>query len=95
MTTTNLATAKEVATAVASLGFQASSETLGAISRNCREDFLEHLSRCITDQDQDGSSKKFIGNLLRCLAQIPADNGKKWQAYAMVIRRQTILRQSF
>lgn len=68
MTTTNLATAKEVATAVASLGFQASSETLGAISRNCREDFLEHLSRCITDQDQDGISKKFIGNLLRCLA---------------------------
>ena len=68
MTTTNLATAKEVATAIASLGFQASRETLGAISRNCREDFLEHLSRCITDQDQDGSSKKFISNLLRCLA---------------------------
>lgn len=68
MTTTNLATAKEVATAVSSLGFQAPGETLRAISRTCRDDFLEHLSLCVTGQDPDGTSKKFIGNMLRCLS---------------------------
>lgn len=71
MTTTikaKFATARDVANAIASLGFQASNESIGAISRNCREEFLEHLSKCIAGQDQDGLSKKTIGNLIRCLS---------------------------
>ena len=64
----NFATAREVATAVSSLGYQVCHDTLGAISRNCRDEFLEHLSRCVTSQDNEGNSNKFIGNLLRCLA---------------------------
>lgn len=67
-TKTNFATARDVANAIASLGFQASNESIGAISRNCREEFLEHLSKCISGQDRDGLSKKTIGNLIRCLS---------------------------
>lgn len=64
----NFATAREVAAAVSSLGYQVSHDTLGAISRNCRDEFLEHLSRCVTSQDREGSSSKFISNLIRCLS---------------------------
>ena len=67
-TTANLATAREEATALSSLGFQPSGETIRTISRNCREQFLEHLSKCITGQDTEGHSKKAIGTLLRCLS---------------------------
>ena len=67
-TTTSFATAKEVATAMASLGYQVPAETLLAISRHCRDDFLGHLSKCISGQDTEGTSKKAIGNLIRCLA---------------------------
>ncbi len=68
MTTANMATAKEVGMAVASLGFQVTPQALGAISRVCRDDFLEHLSRCVSGQDADGTSTKFVGNLVRCLS---------------------------
>lgn len=61
-------TAKDVSNAMASLGFQAPQETLAAISRNCREDFLGHLTNCVSGQDDEGISKKAIGNLIRCLA---------------------------
>ena len=61
-------TAKDVSNAIASLGFQAPQETLAAISRNCREDFLGHLTNCVSGQDDEGISKKAIGNLIRCLA---------------------------
>lgn len=67
-TTTTIATAREVSAAIASLGYQASAETLGAISRNCRDEFLGHLSRCVTGQDADGASLKVIDNLLRALS---------------------------
>ena len=67
-TTTNFATAKEVTSALSSLGFQPSVETIQTISRNCREQFLENLSKCITGQDGDGASKKMISNLLRSLS---------------------------
>jgi hypothetical protein len=67
-TTTNFATAKEVTSALSSLGFQPSVETIQTISRNCREQFLENLSKCITGQDLDGASKKMISNLLRSLS---------------------------
>ena len=66
--TTRFTTAKDVASAVASLGYQASQETLAAISRNCRDEFLEHLTNCVSGQDEDGISKRTIGNLIRCLA---------------------------
>lgn len=66
--TANFATAREVATALSSLGFQPSGDTIKTISRNCREQFLEHLSKCITGQDAEGQSKKVISNLLRCLS---------------------------
>lgn len=66
--TTTIATAREVSAAIASLGYQASAETLGAISRNCRDEFLGHLSRCVTGQDADGASLKVIDNLLRALS---------------------------
>lgn len=75
-TTTALATAREVSAAIASLGYQVSAETLAAISRNCRDEFLEHLSRCVTDQDADGSARKAIDNLLRALSP---DSLKKLQ----------------
>ena len=68
MTTTNFATARDVTTALSSLGFQPSVETIQTISRNCREQFLNHLSKCITGQDAEGNSKKVIGSLLRCLS---------------------------
>lgn len=68
MTTTNFATARDVTTALSSLGFQPSVETIQTISRNCREQFLDHLSKCIAGQDTDGQSKKAIGSLLRCLS---------------------------
>ena len=42
----NFASAKEVSAAITTIGFQASAETLGAISRNCRDEFLDHLSKC-------------------------------------------------
>ena len=67
-TTTSFATAKDVSSAITSLGFQASADTLGAISRNCREAFLEHLSKCVAGQDPDGANAKIIGNLIRCLS---------------------------
>ena len=67
-TATNFATARDVTTALSSLGFQPSADTIQTISRNCRDEFLEHLSKCVTDQDADGTSKKVIGNLLRCLS---------------------------
>lgn len=67
-TATHLATAKEVAAAIASLGYQASSETLGAISRNCRDQFLTHLSNCITDNDPGAVSRKAVDGLLRGLS---------------------------
>lgn len=60
MTTTNFATARDVTTALSSLGFQPSVETIQTISRNCREQFLDHLSKCIAGQDTDGQSKKAI-----------------------------------
>ena len=68
MTTTNFATARDVTTALSSLGFQPSVETIQTIQRNCREQFLNHLSKCITGQDAEGNSKKVIGSLLRCLS---------------------------
>ena len=64
----NFASAKEVSAAITTIGFQASAETLGAISRNCRDEFLDHLSKCVTGQDTDGASKKVIETLLRCLS---------------------------
>lgn len=67
-TKTTFSTTREVAAAIASLGYQPSAATLDTISRTCREEFLEHLSRCISAQDSDESSKKFISNLLRCLS---------------------------
>lgn len=67
-TTANFATAREVATALSSLGFKPSSETIQTISRTCRDQFLDHLSKCITGQDAEGQSKKAISNLLRCLS---------------------------
>jgi hypothetical protein len=66
--TTKFTTARDVANAIASLGYHATQETLAAISRNCREDFLEHLANCVSGQDEDGASKRAIGNLIRCLA---------------------------
>lgn len=68
MTTTNFATTRDVTTALSSLGFQPSSETIQTIARNCRAQFLDHLSKCIAGQDADGQSKKAISNLLRCLS---------------------------
>lgn len=68
MTTTNFATARDVTTALSSLGFQPSVETIQTISRNCREQFLDHLSKCIAGQDAEGNSQKAIGGLLRCLS---------------------------
>lgn len=67
-TTANFATAREVATALSSLGFKPSSETIQTISRTCRDQFLDHLSKCITGQDAEGQSKKAISNRLRCLS---------------------------
>ncbi|KAB2917111.1 MAG: hypothetical protein F9K30_18415 [Dechloromonas sp.] len=67
-TTANFATAREVATALSSLGFKPSSETIQTISRTCRDQFLDHLSKCITGQDAEGQSKKAISNLLRSLS---------------------------
>lgn len=67
-TATHLATAKEVAAAIVSLGYQASSETLGAISRNCRDQFLSHLTNCITDNDPGAVSAKVVDGLLRGLS---------------------------
>lgn len=64
----NTTTTKEVAAAVSALGLRATGEMLSAISRNCRNDFLAHLSRCTTGQDSDGASRKFISNLIRCLS---------------------------
>lgn len=68
MTTATFATAREVSAAITSLGYQASAETLGAISRNCRDEFLTHLSKCVTGQDADGTSLKAIDNLIRALS---------------------------
>lgn len=67
-TTMNFATAKDVAVAITKIGFRTSIETICAISRNCRDEFLEHLSKCVTGQDLDGTSNKFIGTLLHCLS---------------------------
>ena len=66
--TTPFSTTREVAAAISSLGFQPSAVTLETISRFCREEFLEHLARCISAQDNDETSKKFVGNLIRCLS---------------------------
>lgn len=70
MTTTNInfATARDVATAIQSLGFQATTEVLGIISRTCRDDFLANLSACISGQDPDGANRKAIKLTLRCLS---------------------------
>ena len=67
-TATNFATAKEVTSALSALGFRPSVETIQTISRNCRTQFLENLSKCITGDDEDGASKKMIANLLRSLS---------------------------
>lgn len=66
--TTPFSTTREVAAAIASLGFQPSTITLEAISRTCRDEFVEHLARCVSGQDTDDTSKKFVGNLIRCLS---------------------------
>lgn len=67
-TTTNFATARDVSTAIQSLGFQATTEVIGIISRTCRDDFLANLSACISGQDTDGANRKAIELLLRCLS---------------------------
>lgn len=67
-TTTSLATAKEVSAALTSLGYQPSADTLAAISRNCRDIFLTHLSNCITDNDPGAVSCKVIDDLMRGLS---------------------------
>lgn len=67
-TTTNFATARDVSAALITLGYQASGETIGAISRNCRVEFLDALSRCITDNDPDAVGRKLIDTLMRSLA---------------------------
>ena len=76
-TTTSFATARDVSAALITLGYQASTETIGAISRNCRDEFLDALSRCITDNDPDAVGRKLIDTLMRSLA--PA-SVKKLQA---------------
>lgn len=68
MSNPNFASIKDVTSALLSLGFQPSAETIQTISRNCRDEFLESLSRCVTGQDNDGSSKLMITNLLRSLS---------------------------
>lgn len=67
-TTTQFATAKDVSTAIHSLGLQTTADALGAISRTCRDEFLEHLSACIAGQDTDAAHRKAVELLLRCLS---------------------------
>lgn len=68
MTSNKLASLAEVQTALASLGFQVSQETLSIISRTCRDAFLENLSAAMATQDPEDPARKFVANLVRCLS---------------------------
>lgn len=64
----NLASAKDVLATIAALGLTPPDQNaLQAIQRNCRDDFIEHLSACVAGQDADGKHRKAVEGLLACL----------------------------
>lgn len=65
--TCKLFTIKEVTTAIDSLGLKADQPSLAAISRHCKTEFLDCLSRCVQKTDQDGRYKAFIQGFLKAL----------------------------
>ena len=66
--TTQLATTRDVTAAIQSLGLATTTDALAAIGRVCREEFLEHLATCVSGNDEDGTHRKAIESLLRCLS---------------------------
>lgn len=79
MSNQNFATAREVVTALSSLNLAVDIDVVKAISRSCREIFLNHLSIAITNPDaqekptQRKSSKRLLRlailSALMCYAQ--------------------------
>lgn len=66
--TTNTATTKDVMTALVALGFQPQVETIKTISHCCRDQFLSHLAKCVSNLDTDGMSMKAISSLIASLS---------------------------
>ena len=68
MSATNIASTKDVLTAISGIGIEPPDQNaMAAIQRNCRDSFVEHLSACVTGQDADGRHRKAIEGLLTCL----------------------------
>ena len=74
----SLATAKDVMAALTAIGVQAPDRfAISAISSVCRDDFLGALRSCVMRQDEDGSARTLIDNVVACVAPGVVDVLKK------------------
>ena len=65
--TTKFSSLREVTGAIETLGLAVTPAALAAIQKNGKEPFLQHLSCCAANDDQEGKHKKYLEALFKCL----------------------------
>ena len=65
--TTKFTSLREVTATIEALGLAVTPAALAAIQKNGKEPFLQHLSCCAANDDQEGKHKKYLEALFKCL----------------------------